>query len=474
MPDHVAVVANLALTSDADKAKDSLATCCWICCKGLTKHPYGDALLAVGGSDPYIHIISVAEAAVVAQLPVLSSSAGFTSSSNSSNSSCVVDISAAAEYPGLLLVLTKDGTMQLWQVATGQSIWTVKSDAFTAVLHPQGHCIITSNRSGKLSRWNIQQLLPAPEAAQQACQGTATAAAAGAQADVVKEPLLLSGGPGGSVVDCMRFLSGDRLATKTADGRMAVHAMPHGQLISTWRVPGCSSATASYSSRCSFGHTQDGQFIAVGNHNATAYVFETATGVQVAKVEAIRVQGSVRACGLSEDCRHLLMVVGSGYIFRFESRLTAESDSDEGVDEDGADITMRDGSTPPPQAEESPGLQDQPQQPQQPQQDQLQIQQDTKLECEKQQLQQPQLMGSHVLREHSMDVQQAMVHADTHTQGDMEAMDDMLCPGPSDLTPGSQQGLRGDSGVHKKPRLDGGASAVDASPLVFKPTPQKQ
>lgn len=60
--------------------------------------------------------------------------------------------------------------------------------------------------------------------------------------------------------------SGNRLATKTADGRMAVYSMPSGAFISSWRVPGCSSATASYSSRCSFGHTQDGQYIAVGEY----------------------------------------------------------------------------------------------------------------------------------------------------------------------------------------------------------------
>jgi hypothetical protein len=55
-----------------------------------------------------------------------------------------------------------------------------------------------------------------------------------------------------------------------------------------------------------------------GNHNATAYVFDTSTGCQLARVEAIKVQGSVRAAGISEDCRHLLLVAGSGYVFRFE------------------------------------------------------------------------------------------------------------------------------------------------------------
>jgi hypothetical protein len=38
------------------------------------------------------------------------------------------------------------------------------------------------------------------------------------------------------------------------------------------------------------------------------------------RVEAIRVQGPVRACGLSEDCRHLLLVAGAGFVFRYEHK----------------------------------------------------------------------------------------------------------------------------------------------------------
>ena len=32
----------------------------------------------------------------------------------------------------------------------------------------------------------------------------------------------------------------------------------------------------------------------------------------------LQVSGPVRACGLSEDCRHLLAAMGNGFIFRFE------------------------------------------------------------------------------------------------------------------------------------------------------------
>lgn len=77
-------------------------------------------LQAVAGADSHVLIISIAESAVVAQLPINSSSS-------------VVELSAAADQPGLLLVLCKDGTLQLWQVATGQCYLSIKSDAFTAV-----------------------------------------------------------------------------------------------------------------------------------------------------------------------------------------------------------------------------------------------------------------------------------------------------------------------------------------------------
>jgi len=33
-----------------------------------------------------------------------------------------------------------------------------------------------------------------------------------------------------------------------------------------------------------------------------------------------QISAPVRACGLSEDCRHLLGVLGNGYIFRYEYR----------------------------------------------------------------------------------------------------------------------------------------------------------
>jgi hypothetical protein len=77
-------------------------------------------LQAVGGSDPFIHIISVVQSAVVGQLPLPAGTA-------------VAEMSAASECRGLLLVLSRDGTLQLWQVSSGTCLWNCKTDAFAAV-----------------------------------------------------------------------------------------------------------------------------------------------------------------------------------------------------------------------------------------------------------------------------------------------------------------------------------------------------
>ena len=55
-----------------------------------------------------------------------------------------------------------------------------------------------------------------------------------------------------------------------------------------------------------------------GNSKGDCYVWDAASGERLAHVAAERVAAPVRACGLSEDCRHLLAVLGRGFVFRFE------------------------------------------------------------------------------------------------------------------------------------------------------------
>lgn len=95
-------------------------------------------LQAVGGSDPFIHIISIVQAAVVGQIPLPPGTAA-------------AELCAAEDCPGLLLVLCRDGTLQLWQISSGVCLWSCKTDAFAAVSLPGMVVLVTMINVG--FRW---------------------------------------------------------------------------------------------------------------------------------------------------------------------------------------------------------------------------------------------------------------------------------------------------------------------------------
>ena len=122
------------------------------------------------------------------------------------------------------------------------------------------------------------------------------------------------------------------------------------------QVPSCTSK-GGFKEVCRFGTTSRGDYICAGNSAGDVRVYDTSTGKEVALVSPIKVRrislkwssmrclfemlsglisgyfqvcltahvlgqisAPVRACGLSEDCRHLLAILGNGYIFRYEYR----------------------------------------------------------------------------------------------------------------------------------------------------------
>ncbi len=138
------------------------------------------------------------------------------------------------------------------------------------------------------------------------------------------------------------------------------------------QVPSCNSK-GGYKEVCKFGTTSRGDYICAGNSIGDVRVYDTSSGRQVALVSPIKVTTSgsslhrvgaqpcvpslgsadcacipqashlllcsqlmainvgqisapVRACGLSEDCRHLVAVLGNGYIFRYEYRKSSSAE----------------------------------------------------------------------------------------------------------------------------------------------------
>ncbi len=53
-----------------------------------------------------------------------------------------------------------------------------------------------------------------------------------------------------------------------------------------------------------------------GSSSGDVYIFNSSTGHKAGHVSAIKVTGPVHSCALSDDGRHLLAVVGNGFIFR--------------------------------------------------------------------------------------------------------------------------------------------------------------
>ena len=146
--------------------------------------------------------------------------------------------------------------------------------------------------------------------------------------------------PHSAPVESVRFLSNSRLASKASDGSVVVFefskqaaegaaqgaASPSpASVVSSFRAPGCGLGAGGASARCPLSATRDGAYLASGTPSGEVHVFETATGKRAGKVGAAPrlKEAVVRAVALSDDCRHLVVAAGVGFVFRFEARAAA-------------------------------------------------------------------------------------------------------------------------------------------------------
>lgn len=150
--------------------------------------------------------------------------------------------------------------------------------------------------------------------------------------------------PHSAPVESVKFLSRSRLASKASDGSVVVLELSNGgegqeaaaasggasspaSVVASFRVPGCGlGGLGGASARsCALAATRDGAYVATGTPSGEVHVFEAATGRRAGKVGAAPrlKEAVVRGVALSDDCRHLVVAAGVGFVFRFEARAAA-------------------------------------------------------------------------------------------------------------------------------------------------------
>ncbi|KAI7839041.1 hypothetical protein COHA_007183 [Chlorella ohadii] len=324
MGDHVALVVHFTNAPSEHAPGGQLGAAAWLGAQGWSQHPHGDACLAVAGEDPNISVISVAEARVTKLLR--------------GHSSEVVELSAAeAAAPRLLASLSRDGNLRLWDVPAEACLSSLQlPDAGCMAMAPDGRSLLVGTRKGQLVKYKIvpaaaaaagaaagadgqqttaaeqpperhQQTAAPPPAAQQQQQQAAAAAAVHIDEGSRRELALQGGASLSNSIDCVRFLPGGRVATKSSDGCMCIWHLSSGssqgsqgssaaalEAVAAWRVPHCSGG-GGWANRCQFGTTRDGRYIAVGNSRGDCYVFDAESGERVCHMPAVRISAPVRA-----------------------------------------------------------------------------------------------------------------------------------------------------------------------------------
>ncbi|KAI8471682.1 MAG: WD40-repeat-containing domain protein [Monoraphidium minutum] len=366
--DHISVVLQYAPPPAASGQPVDVYACAWLPPQHAAPD---DAWLAVGASDRAVHVISAAEAAVIRLLP-------------GHGADPVDLSTCATAPRLLLALCRDGGARLWDVEREECLAVVAKSDAFSAALSPCGSFFLTGSRAGRAAVWRpapggagqaadvaggdqrrpaaqpleakppcvqeqqLQQQQEQGKQEQQAAEGPAGGAqqeerllaawrgggstggstgsgggdgGGGGGAQLLREAVDLPG-LGGSAVEALYFLDGGRLLARCVDGRVLVFVWPARALAAHWRVPGCGGqGGASHHSRCGLTRTRDGRAVAAGNPSGHAFVFDARSGAQLAVLAPLRAAGgAARGVGLSEDCRHVLVAAGDGFVVRHEMR----------------------------------------------------------------------------------------------------------------------------------------------------------
>ncbi|ORX69734.1 WD40 repeat-like protein, partial [Linderina pennispora] len=129
--DHLDIMSHYQLPEESALP---LHTCCWV-------HTPDDALLAMGGEDKLVHIISLGWSR---EIRVLRGHTG-----------AVIDLQMHPTNQRLLVSAGKDRTVRIWSVQTGECLCRYETDATAVRFHPDGKSLLTGSSQGEIRQWPV-------------------------------------------------------------------------------------------------------------------------------------------------------------------------------------------------------------------------------------------------------------------------------------------------------------------------------
>ncbi|KAJ2706431.1 hypothetical protein FB645_001576 [Coemansia sp. IMI 203386] len=272
--DHLDIMSHFQLGADATT---SLRTCCWI-------RSSDDAIFAVAGDDCNVHIISLAW---TREIRILKGHGG-----------AIVDLQPHPTDSRLLLSVSKDQTMRIWSVASGECLCVYSHEATAARFHPEGAFFVTGTASGDVRRWPIPDLSTEPLEAHRLVVSDSSLIVAGKKTS-------------GSAIDCLRFAKGS-LLVKNSSGRIEYWNLDLDKLIRAFGIRNHGFLVSR------FDVSYDDEYMCAGNSRGEVYIYGIESGKTVARLAHKRSVKPVTCCLFSRDCRSVIYAGEGGFVWRYD------------------------------------------------------------------------------------------------------------------------------------------------------------
>lgn len=226
-------------------------------------------------------------------------------------------LTACRGAPRILASASRDGTLRTWDVPAGICTSVSPLQATALVAHPSGSCLISGSAQGAMQTWELPDNVKQEPGLSSNLELTPQ--------QMQSKPLVFPEGCHASALNSLIFLDTERLMSRSANGHVTVFSWQQREMLTSWRVQQSSGG-------CGITATSDGSIVCEGSNSGTIFLYNSYDGTQLATLSFDKVQSTVGACALSDDCCHVLAAAGRGFILRFESLpLEAKADKPEVV-----------------------------------------------------------------------------------------------------------------------------------------------